>query len=232
MKRGPNTSTAVMQRKGPAVQEADTEQEAVNRRLNLYATPPWAARAGAEYLAAMFPQARYVLEPAAGLGHIARPAADYFPLIGGSDVHDHGAGFPVRDWLDDDLWDANECDLVYTNPPFDLAHEFVTKGLVRARLGVALILRIAFLEGGERYSLLGDGQLTQVVTFSERVPMVLGKWDPEASSASCYALFIFSKRHAPRPLAWFPPGTRDRLWRKDDPAVYGFLPPLPLFPEA
>lgn len=229
--KGRNASAAVVQNK-VAVSEADTPERALQRRLNFFPTPPWAARAGADHLQAMFPDAETVLEPACGMGHIAGPAAEFFPQVLASDVHDWGGGFPVRDWLSDD-WEEPACDLLYTNPPFDLAEEFVLRGLRRSRLGVALLLRIAFLEGGERHAILaGDkARLTQVVIFSERVSMVMGRWDPKSGLATAYGLFVWSKVHEPQPPTWFPPGTRDRLWRRDDPAVYGFKPPISLFPE-
>jgi hypothetical protein len=223
-----------MQRRSAAIVETDTEQQALYRKLDFYSTPPWGARAGLEHAKRLWPDAKVMREPACGELHIARPASDYFDQVIASDVHAHSPSTPVRDWLDDGAWPAEpDCDIVFTNPPFAIADQFVLKGLQRSRMGVALLLRIAFLEGGERYAILGGekAQLTQVVTFCERVPMTLGVWDPEASSAAAYAWFFWSKVHDPLPPAWFPPGTRDRLWRRDDPAQFGKLNPMPLFPD-
>lgn len=235
MAKSPNTSTAVMaRRRGRDDNEGLTEEEKRWKLLDFFATPPWAGRAGLEHARQLWPDAKVMREPACGAMHIARPAEDYFEHVMPSDVHAHSHNTPIRDWLDDAAWPAEpDCDIVFTNPPFAIADQFVLKGLQRARLGVALLLRIAFLEGGERHAILAGGQatLTQVVTFSERVPMTLGMWDPEASSAAAYAWFFWSKAHAPLPPAWFGPGTRDRLWRRDDPAHFGKLNPLPLFPD-
>lgn len=228
--------TAVMQNKSPKELTADDPQTALWRTLNYFPTPPWGTRAGAEVAKRLWPAAQVVREPAAGGGHMAGPLREFFPIVLESDVHGHRRGLEVRDWLDEAAWDDEpDCDLIMTNPPFEVAARFVTMGLRRARLGVALLLRIAFLEGGDRYQeVFADGQLTQVATFCERLPMVLGKWDPTVGSATCYAWFFFSKskRQKPMPPAWFPPGTRDRLWRQDDVERYAFRPPLPLFPEA
>lgn len=220
-------------RRGKDDNEGLTDEEKLWKSLDHFCTPPWGARAGLEHAKKLWPDAVHMLEPAAGRGHIARPAAEHFDLVEGSDVHDYGRGYSVVDWLDPRAWDGPCCDVVATNPPFSIAEEFVLRGLERARLGVALLLRLPFLEGGERHAIL-DGpkaRLTQVVTFSERLPMTLGSWDPEASSAAAYAWFFWSKVHDPLPPAWFPPGTRDRLWRKDDPQHFGKLTALPLFPD-
>lgn len=235
MAKSPNTSTAVMaRRRGRDDNEGLTEEEKLWKTLDFFATPPWGARAGLEHAKLLWPEAKVMREPACGRMHIAAPAEAYFDQVIPSDVHAHDHNTPVRDWLDDSAWpDEPDCDIVFTNPPFGIADQFVLKGLQRARLGVALLLRLAFLEGGERYAILGGdrAQLTQEVTFCERLPMTLGVWDPEASSAAAYGWFYWSKVHEPRPTAWFPPGTRDRLWMRDDPARFGKLNPLPLFPD-
>jgi hypothetical protein len=235
-KNGAHTSTAVMsRRRAKDDNEGLTDEERLWKQLDHFCTPPWGARAGLERARALWQTGErglHLVEPAAGRGHIATPAREYFELVEGFDVHDYGAGFAQRDWMDDGAWGEGECcDVVLTNPPFQLAEEFVIRGLQRARLGVALLLRLAVLEGVDRYSILAGekAQLTQHVVFSERLPMTLGSWDPDASSATAYAWFFWSKVHDPQPVDWFPPGTRDRLWMRDDPARFGKLTPMPLF---
>ena len=231
--KSPNKSTAVMaKRRARDDNEGLTEEEKLWKQLDLFPTPPWAARAGLEHAKTLWPQAQIMREPACGKMHIAAPAKEYFAQVLPSDVHAHEDNTPVRDWLDDAAWpDKPDCDVVFTNPPFAIADQFIIKGLQRARLGVALLLRLNVLEGVDRYTLLNGPRafLTQSVVFSERVPMTLGDWDPDASSATAYAWFFWSKVHQPAPTAWFPPGTRDRLWRRDDAAKFGKLTPMPLF---
>lgn len=231
-----NASTAVMaRRRAEDDNEGLSEEERLFKRLDHFCTPPWAARAGLEHACRLWDPhgLHHMIEPAAGRGHIAKPAEAHIPVVDGYDVHDYGAGYEQRDWLDDGAWPAGPCcDVIASNPPFTLADKFITRGLARARLGVALLLRLSVLEGCERHALLAgpEARLTQVAIFSERVPMTLGSWDPEASSATAYAWFYWSKVHDPLPPAWFGPGTRERLWRPDDAARFGKLSPLPLFP--
>lgn len=234
MSKGNNTSTAVMARRAPANVDTDTAEQRLHRTLDLFCTPPWAGRSGLEHARKLWPDAKVLREPAAGHGHIARPAAEYFPTVLGSDVHDHGRGYEVRDWLDDAAWpEEPDCDVVATNPPFGIAEQFVTRGLRRARLGVALLVRLAFVESAGRFTLLGGptARLTQMAIFSERVPMTLGEWDPTASSATAYCWLFWSKVHEPMPPVWFEPGTQRRLSRETDPRDFGRRLPLPLFPE-
>lgn len=222
---------AVMANRVVGPVEGDTDLMALHRRLDFFPTPLWAGRAGAEALQRLDPFCRVVKDPACGEGHLVAAAEDYFEAQG-SDVYPHTPTITVRDWLDDAAWDEDrpEADWVFTNPPFSLAHEFVRRGLRRARRGVALLLRLAFLEGVERHGLLaGDNPLTLLATFSERVPMTIGRWDVSATSATAYAWFYWMKEATPQAPIWLPPGTRQRLWKPDDAERFGWREPLPLF---
>ncbi len=210
--------------------EADP-REALWRTLDFFPTPPWASRAAAEHIQRLDPRVRLVREPACGEGHMVGPLEEYFDVMP-SDVHAHTPNTPVIDWLDPDAWSPEpDCDFIITNPPFGIAEDFVRLGLQRARYGVALLLRLAFLEGGARHDLMdGSIRLTQIVTYSERVPMHLGRWLPENNgTATGYGLFIWTKDQDPLPPAWFGPGTRDRLWKDEDARRYGWQAPMPLF---
>lgn len=222
------SATAVMARRAPGEVEADSDEERLYRTLDFYPTPPWAARAGAELVLRLDPSAWSVWEPACGGGHMAEPLGEYFQVTA-SDVHSHGYG-AVQDFLDPAA-PTPACDWIITNPPFKTADQFVRLGLQRARRGVALLLRLAFLEGQERHALLfGDTPLSAVATFAERVPMRLGRWDLSVSSATAYAWFVWQKGQAgPAILHAIPPGTRDRLWKPDDAERFGWRPPSPLF---
>jgi len=226
MTRVPN-STAVMARRAPELVEADDAQAALYRQLDYFPTPPWAARAGAELIRRLDPDARTVWEPACGAGQMAASFRDYFESVLASDVHSHGYGYLI-DFLDPAI-PIDPPDWIVTNPPFRTAPDFIRLGLQRARRGVAMLLRLSFLEGAGRHELLhGAEPLTVLAPFSERVPMVLGRWDPEASSATAYAWFLWMKGAEPRPIMPIVPGTRDRLWMPDDAANFGSKSDAPL----
>lgn len=224
-----NASAAVRQQKAPASVVTDDPQAALYRALNYFPTPPWAARAGAEILRQMDPDARVIWEPACGEGHMAYALNEYFTTVHASDIHRHGYGDVVDFLMAGDA--PGPVDWVVTNPPFDRAEEFLAQGLRRARRGVALLCRIAFLEGGGRYPVLyqGPNRLTLCAVFSERVSMTLGVWDPDASAAACYAWFFFHKGSPALPVTGIPPGTEARLHRAEDVRRFAKIAPAPLF---
>lgn len=234
-RRGDTKSSAVMaRRRKKDDNEGLTEEERVWKRFDLYGTPPWASRAGAELALQLFPGAQVVREPAAGALSMAGPFAEYFPAVLATDVKAHVPGVEVRDFFDDALWpEEPDCDLIATNPPFVVADDFLRTALRRARLGVAFLVRTVWVESEDRYTLFtGDNPCTQIAFFSERVPMQLGPWDPASkSTATSYSWMFWVKGADPLAPLWIPPGTRDRLRRKDDGQRYGRLNPLPLFPD-
>jgi len=109
-------------------------------------------------------------------------------------------------------------DWVVTNPPFNLALEFVQRARQEARRGVAMLVRTAWLESEGRYSgLFQKSPPAEVALFVERVPMVEGRWDPEASTATSYCWVIWDRTRAgPTVLSWIPPGRRSVLTKPDD----------------
>lgn len=146
---------------------------------------------------------------------MARPLTEYFRSVFASDVHPYGFG-GIADFLGPPP--DKGCDWIITNPPFRLAAEFVRRGLARTDIGVAMLCRSVFLEGGERHrSLYAPHPPSDVLIFSERVPMLKGRLEKSASSATSYAWFVWRKG-APHGthLHWIPPGTRKQLEKPGD----------------
>ena len=129
-------------------------------------------------------------EPAANRGHMVVPLREYFASVEASDVHDYGAGFPVQDYL----WGPipSPVDWTVTNPPFRLAEQFIARALASSECGVAMIVRVAFLEGQGRYErLFSVTPPRYVLQFTERVVMHKGRLAPEGSTATAYAWLIW-----------------------------------------
>lgn len=231
MRKRVNKSAAVRQQKAAKVQETDTPEQALFRALNYFPTPPWGARAGCEVLRDFDPAAASFWEPACGEGHMAEALKEYFPTVYASDIHPHGYG-DVHDFTLLQDCPYPQPDYVFTNPPFEHAAAFLAQGMRFARRGVALLLRVAFVEGTERFPLVwqGDSPMALCAPFVERLPMVLGTYDPEASSAVCMAWFIFRKGRGARPahIVPIPPGTKERLHRREDVLRFTKVAPAPL----
>ena len=204
--------------------------------LDYFPTPPWAARAGGELVRGIDPKPGLMCwEPACGGGHMAWGLGDYFAAVQVTDIFDHAeTGLDTGDFLDPGFAPGLNADWIVTNPPFVKGEAFVRRAWARASRGVAMLLRLQFLEGGARYRMFADLPLHTVAPFAERVPMVKGRWDPEASSATAYAWFIWIKPgvpgfgDAPR-LSIIAPGARDRLSRPEDLTRFTAMAEAPLF---
>lgn len=243
-----NRSSAVMQQRASRVIEADDALRKKWRDLDFFPTPPWAARAGAELVKRLDPQAESAWEPACGEGHISEQLKEYFASVYATDIHHYGCNVQQQmDFLDGKslqwLFGDDNPDWVITNPPFLKAAEFVQRGLEVAERGVAVLCRAAFLESATRYHMLFESEypLHAMAPFIERVPMQLGSWDPQASTATAYAWFLFRKpaakiggglANAPAKIIPIPPGTKARLTKPGDAARFGATLAMPLFPEA
>lgn len=225
-------SRAVQERRAPAIVEADDATREEWRRYDYFASPPWSVRAGVELLLQVDEGAgccgEEIWEPACGDGIMARVLGETFKNVKATDIAPRGPfrDFGSVDFLADDTGRAG-VGWVFTNPPFQKAVQFVEKGLkVCARQGGVMILcRLSFLESAERYPLLSE-YLTDVAVFSERVPMQLGPWNPDCSTATAYAWFVFRPWGATSGypnLRLIPPGTRRRLSQADD--IARFCPP-------
>jgi hypothetical protein len=147
---------------------------------------------------------------------MARVLKEYFGSVACSDAYSYGYG-DVRDFLTYPRAAAS-FDWVITNPPFRLSEEFVIRALAIARAGVAILARTVFIESIGRYrNLFQHTPPAKFAQFTERVPMVKGRLDQAAVTATSYAWLVWEKANAdaqPR-LMWVPP-CRKNLERRGD----------------
>lgn len=208
-----NTSHAVM------AQRAEPHDS-----LDFFPTPPWATRALIEHVIVGHGWHRDDLalqtcwEPACGQGHMAQALVEYFGGIKTSDVHAYGFG-QVEDFLL--ATNKQRIEWIITNPPFRLAREFILTAKQIARQGIAMLVRTSFLEGAGRYRDLFKPHPPLIVApFVERVPMLKGRLDRKASSATSYTWIVWGGRdhiriHSDPRCIWIPP-CRAKLERDSD----------------
>jgi hypothetical protein len=182
-----------------------------------FPTPPWATRGLFEFILGnkQSLQTQTCLEPACGAGHMAKVLEEYFKEVKAADAFDYEYG-EVRDFLTYP-YETNAVDWVVTNPPFRLAEEFVLRALRVARHGVAILARTVFLESIGRYkTIFLERPPTKFAQFVERVPMVKGRLDAKATTATGYAWLVWEKQSicVPR-LMWVPP-CRKKLEKPGD----------------
>ena len=187
-------------------------------------------------------QSLSVWDPAAGEGHMTEVQKEYISRVHASDVHDYGRGYDLGSYVGEGADVAKRrggVDIIATNPPFNLAVEFVERALTEATKIVAMLLRTVWVEGKDRYQRIFLPCAPDIIAqYSERVPMTKGCWDPDASTATAYAWFIWitdpKLRTIPRipgvsSTIWIPYGAEARYTRLDDRARFG--KPKPPRPE-
>ena len=200
-----NRSSAVMQQRAEP-----------RRSVDDFPTPPWGTRALCEFLTdqGFDLSGMSVREPAANRGFMARPLGEHFGRVIASDLMDYGAGYPVEDFLFP--YAIEPVDWTITNPPFTLADQFVHRALETSRVGCAIIIRSAFLEGIGRYeTLFRDHPPAFTLQFVERIPMVKGRIDASAASATAYSWIVWVHGQDDTRQRWIAP-CRKRLERPED----------------
>ena len=134
---------------------------------DFFPTPPWATQALLDY-------ERFVgaiWEPACGDGAMAQVLRARGYRVRASDLYDRGYGEAGIDFLSA----AETSDNIVTNPPYNAAEGFVRSGLSNTRKKLALLLRLAFLEGGNRYrTIFSTHPPSRVWVFSERIDVLPG----------------------------------------------------------
>lgn len=139
-----------------------------------------------------------ILEPMCGKGHIANVLIKNgydvkmedlisYPNIETGEMCEGGHDFMKRDF-----WNGN----IITNPPYGLSSEMVRHALdiIPCGLWVAMLLRLQFLEGQERYKLYQDYPLKYVYVFSKRIGCSKnGETTENIPSAQCFCWFVWQK---------------------------------------
>lgn len=204
-----NTSHAVM-----------AQRHEAHDSLDFFPTPAWATRALCSHVMPRVEadlKALTCWEPACGVGSMVKPLSEYFGHVWASDIQDYGFG-ARGDFLIPGMvgWDDGRgVDWIITNPPFRLGEQFIKRGLATAGRGVAMLVRTAFLESAERYRMYEANPPALVAQFVERVPMVKGRLDRKASTATSYCWIVWRIGSARTEMMWIPP-CRKHLDRDSD----------------
>lgn len=182
-------------------------QPTMKRRADMdgpdfYPTPAWATHALVEHEAFKGD----IWECACGDGAMSEVLALQNNNVYSSDLYKRGFGDSGIDFTKTNKKFTN----IITNPPFHSAEEFVASGLQSASKKFALLLRLAFLEGGRRQKeIFSTHPPARVWVFSERITFY-PKGAPQAGTGTvAYAWFVWDK-DAPNSttLKWLPPGLK------------------------
>ncbi len=171
---------------------------------DFFPTPAWATRA----LVANEPFEGTIWECACGDGAMAREFEAAGLKVRATDLYTRGHGEAGVDFLKA----TRRADNIVTNPPYNVAEAFVAQGLKLARKKLALLLRLAFLEGANRAeTIFLKHPPSRVWVFSERITFYMKGAERGGSGTTAYAWFVWDKDAAPgTELRWFKPGYKSR----------------------
>lgn len=172
---------------------------------DFYPTPEWASHALVEN--EQFEGG--IWEPACGDGAMARVLRETGCSVEASDLYDRGFGETGIDFLTTSRTVAN----IVTNPPYNSAEGFVEAGLRQANNKLCLLLRLAFLEGGNRQrTIFSATPPSRVWVFSERITFYPAGAVAKGTGTTAYAWFVWDKQTggSGTELKWLPAGYRAR----------------------
>jgi hypothetical protein len=139
-------------------------------------------------------------DPSCGSGNIPITLAKTGMTCLGSDIADRGYGETHLDFFSA----GKEVDNIISNPPYGLIEKYVHHALTLASQKVALLARLALLEGQKRRSLFQNTPIARVWVSSRRISMPPGGTNIEPKGgAIAYAWFVWEHGHSgPPTLGW------------------------------
>ena len=189
--------------------------------LDYFPTPPYATRALFEYvIPEVAKDAKHlsIWDPACGGGHMSEVFREYgFKEVYSTDIHDHDySGLDEKSSFQNTAKTAVK-DFIVTNPPYGDMTDFVDLGLKASRRGLALLTRIQFLEGQNRYAkLFSVRPPTQVAVFADRISFKQNEVVQKASKMFTHIWVVWLEGAQPRPLKWIPVDAQKTLEKESD----------------
>lgn len=177
---------------GVAVDRANREKD------DFYPTPP----EGTEALLSVEAFEGPIWEPACGDGAISKVLESAGYEVISTDLVDRGYGEPRVDFLME--WEPRAPNIV-TNPPFKMVAPFMRQALALSCGKVALLLRLACLEGAERGEIYSQSPLARVWVFRRRLSMYRAGETKDQTGMIAFAWFVWDHSHSgPPTLGWLP----------------------------
>jgi hypothetical protein len=164
---------------------------------HFYPTPP----EGTEALLRVEQFDGPIWEPACGDGAISRVLESAGYRVISTDLVDRDYGTPRIDFL---MEIKSLAPNIVTNPPFKMVSPFIRQALRLSTGKVAMLLRLACLEGTERREIYDSSPLARVWVFSRRLSMKRGGYNGvETGGMLAFAWFVFEHGYTGKPeLGW------------------------------
>jgi hypothetical protein len=171
--------------------------EKIREEKDFYPTPPYATLKLLEK--EIFNGMIY--EPACGDGAISEVLKSHYSdrAIFSTDLIDRGYGERRDlDFLTEDFTGSQIANII-TNPPYNLAQEFIEKSLELVNSKVAMLLKLNFLEGQKRHQLFKNTPLKSVYVFSKRLSFDKGNEKGKGNGLLAYAWYVWEKGYKGKP---------------------------------
>jgi hypothetical protein len=205
-----------------------TIPDAANREKDdFYPTPPEGTRA----LLCVEKFDGPIWEPACGDGAIVNVLRDAGYEVIATDLVDRGCGESRIDFLMEHRSLAPD---IVTNPPFKYVEAFIAKALELTTGKVAMLARLALLEGAARREMFESTPLARVWVFSRRLAISRSGevWRSKQGGMVAFAWFVWDHAHkGPPTLGWIEPVHADPVLPRQDFSVAD-LPILKAIAEA
>ncbi len=143
-----------------------------------------------------------IWEPACGEGAISDVLKAHGHEVVSTDLVNRGYGqYPIDFLMEYRSLAPN----IVTNPPFKMALPFIENSLRLTSGKVAMILRLAFLEGRARKAMFENTPIARIYVFSSRLKWQRGRQatDDDAAGMIAFAWFVWEHGYTGRPtLGW------------------------------
>tara|TARA_R110002020_G_scaffold194133_1_gene394714 strand:+ start:1810 stop:2388 length:579 start_codon:yes stop_codon:yes gene_type:complete len=168
-----------------------------------YPTPDYAVKA-------LLDRERFtgrVWEPACGSGEMVEVIKSYDYDVVATDLFDRGYGEAGHDFTFAATL-PKDVNAIITNPPFNLAEQFVERAIMLRPDKIAMFLRLSFIEGQKRYRRIFRSHApTRIWAFPARVTLYPSgeKSRRDASGFMAFAWFVWelpAERRSVTELRW------------------------------
>lgn len=137
-----------------------------------------------------------IWEPACGDGSMSKVLEAKGYTVISTDIEPRGYG----DQGDFFFYSSPLAENIVTNPPFRLAQEFVSRSLCLGCKKIAMLCKLAFLEGQERGKWFPNTPLKTVYVFSERLQMTRNGEQPTGSGMIAFAWYVWERGYYGKPM--------------------------------
>jgi len=142
-----------------------------------------------------------IYEPACGDGAISKILKDTDPKqkIYSTDIVDRGYGEKTNlDFLTYDFKNFKPNNII-TNPPYNLAQQFIERSLELSNDKVVMLLKLNFLAGQKRYKFFPETPLKKVYIFSKRLSFDKGNEKGKGRGILEYAWYVWEQGYVGNP---------------------------------